>query len=151
MGGAPYLTMAAGHSPTGSCSCRTSPTGRRRRDGSRYPKFAFVAQGLHPVLIPHEIAGSSPRTRKSLHPRGRRILLMRGIPADPGSGRKRQDRPVTPEVAGSTPVAPQWFADHKDAVRFNPEFATASELRDGRRPSPPKMLRLDLNVLTSRN
>src|SRR6266496_4424132 len=29
-----------------------------------------------------------------------------GIPADPRSARKRQDRPVTPEVAGSSPVAP---------------------------------------------
>jgi hypothetical protein len=29
-----------------------------------------------------------------------------GIPAYPRVGRKRQDRPVTPEVAGSSPVAP---------------------------------------------
>jgi DNA-binding SARP family transcriptional activator len=29
-----------------------------------------------------------------------------GIPADPRSPRKHQDRPVTPEVAGSSPVAP---------------------------------------------
>src|SRR6266536_4716389 len=32
--------------------------------------------------------------------------LSPGIPAYPHSARKRQDRPVTPEVAGSSPVAP---------------------------------------------
>ncbi len=34
---------------------------------------------------------------------------MAGIPAYPRSGRNHQDRPVTPEVAGSNPVAPVKF------------------------------------------
>jgi hypothetical protein len=45
-----------------------------------------------PALIPQEPAGvSRPRT---------------AIPAYRRSARKRQDRPVTPEAAGSSPVAP---------------------------------------------
>jgi hypothetical protein len=36
----------------------------------------------------------------------RKTLLTAGIPAHPRLDRKRQDRPVTPEVAGSSPVAP---------------------------------------------
>src|SRR5439155_19116268 len=37
---------------------------------------------------------------------GRKALLWPVIPAYPRSARKRHDRPVTPEVAGSSPVAP---------------------------------------------
>jgi hypothetical protein len=36
----------------------------------------------------------------------RNALVALGIPAYPRQERKRQDRPVTPEVAGSSPVAP---------------------------------------------
>jgi hypothetical protein len=36
----------------------------------------------------------------------RNALLAPGIPAYPRPVRKRQDRPVTPEVAGSSPVGP---------------------------------------------
>ncbi len=36
----------------------------------------------------------------------RKALVTAGIPGYPRSGRKRHDRPVTPEVAGSSPVAP---------------------------------------------
>jgi hypothetical protein len=36
----------------------------------------------------------------------RKTLLAPGIPAYPRLDRKRRDRPVTPEVAGSSPVAP---------------------------------------------
>ncbi len=45
-------------------------------------------------------------TGESPHRQGRKALLPAGIPADPRSARKRHDRPVTPEVAGSSPVAP---------------------------------------------
>jgi hypothetical protein len=60
----------------------------------------------HPALIPQEAAGNA-----RLHPRipatpGAESLLTGEIPAYPRSGRKRHDRPVTPEVAGSSPVAP---------------------------------------------
>jgi hypothetical protein len=37
---------------------------------------------------------------------GQEALLTPGIPAYPRSARKGHDRPVTPEVAGSSPVAP---------------------------------------------
>src|SRR5207253_298155 len=60
----------------------------------------------HPALIPHEVAGNPGR-----HPRvparpSSKDLLAAGLPAYSRSARKRQDRPVTPEVAGSSPVAP---------------------------------------------
>jgi hypothetical protein len=47
-----------------------------------------------------------PSTRKSPRRHGREALLTAEIPADPRSARKRHDRPVTPEVAGSSLVAP---------------------------------------------
>jgi hypothetical protein len=60
--------------------------------------------------IPHRSRGSPPEppvhARESPHRKGRKTLLMAGIPAYPRPARKRQDRPVTPEVAGSSPVAP---------------------------------------------
>ena len=37
---------------------------------------------------------------------GQIALLLSEIPVYPRSARKRHDRPVTPEVAGSSPVAP---------------------------------------------
>jgi hypothetical protein len=60
----------------------------------------------HPALIPQEAAGSSrryPRIPATARPKG---PLTTGTPAYPRSARKRHDRPVTPEVAGSSPVAP---------------------------------------------
>jgi hypothetical protein len=44
--------------------------------------------------------------RQSPQDEVRNALLAPGIPAYPRLERKRQDRPVTPEVAGSSPVAP---------------------------------------------
>jgi hypothetical protein len=44
--------------------------------------------------------------RESPQPLRPKALLSAGIPAYPRSARKRHDRPVTPEVAGSSPVAP---------------------------------------------
>ena len=42
------------------------------------------------------------------------------IPADPRSSRKRHDRSVTPEVAGSSPVAPVFESDRgRVAVALN--------------------------------
>src|SRR5262249_59478101 len=43
-------------------------------------------------------------TRESPQRQGRKGLRFTGIPAYPRSARKRHDRPVTPEVAGSSPV-----------------------------------------------
>jgi hypothetical protein len=61
---------------------------------------------LHPARIPREVAGSS-RTRPAI-PASHvaEILPRQEIPAYPRLDRKRHDRPVTPEVAGSSPVAP---------------------------------------------
>ena len=44
--------------------------------------------------------------RQSPQDEVRDALLLPGIPAYPRLGRKLRDRPVTPEVAGSSPVAP---------------------------------------------
>jgi hypothetical protein len=69
------------------------------------PSLAMKATG-HPALIPHKPPGDRrqhppiPATAWSEAP------LTEGIAADPRSARKRHDRPVTPEVAGSSPVAP---------------------------------------------
>ena len=50
-------------------------------------------------------------TRRSPHRQVRKALLTEAIPAYSRSARKHHDRPVTPEVAGSSPVAPaQAFA-----------------------------------------
>ncbi len=65
-------------------------------------------------LRQHHIPRSSRRrppeapggTRQSPQRQGRKALLTLGIPAYPRSTGKRHDRPVTPEVAGSSPVAP---------------------------------------------
>jgi hypothetical protein len=45
-------------------------------------------------------------TRGSPQVEGAKAQLKAGIPAHLRSARKYQDRPVTPEVAGSSPVAP---------------------------------------------
>jgi hypothetical protein len=60
--------------------------------------------------IPRSSRTRSPRVpawaRQSPQSDVRNALLSPGIPAYPRLERKRQDRPVTPEVAGSSPVAP---------------------------------------------
>jgi hypothetical protein len=63
-------------------------------------------QRLHPAPIPHEAAGNSRRTPRVAARTGLKALLLHGIPAYPRSARKCHDRPVTPEVAGSSPAAP---------------------------------------------
>ncbi len=61
-------------------------------------------------LIPRSSRTTSPeapgQARQSPQRHGWKALLTPGIPAYHRSGRKRQDRPVTPEVVGSSPVAP---------------------------------------------
>src|SRR5918999_5741229 len=59
----------------------------------------------HPADIPQEDAGSSRPPRQFPQAHGWKDLLFPGIPAYPRSARNHQDRPVTPEVAGSSPVA----------------------------------------------
>jgi hypothetical protein len=54
--------------------------------------------------IPQDAAGSS--RRRSAIPASYKTSCLRGeSPLIPGPTRKHQDRPVTPEVAGSSPVA----------------------------------------------
>ena len=65
----------------GNTPSRADPAGGRRRLPPRYPSYPRNAWG-------------------------RKALLSRVIPAKSRSARKYQDRPVTPEVAGSSPVAP---------------------------------------------
>jgi hypothetical protein len=66
-------------------------------------------------LIPRSSRTSPPEAPASPRPspqrRGLKDQLTAGIPAYSRSGRKRQDRPVTPEVAGSSPVAPALAAN----------------------------------------
>jgi hypothetical protein len=60
----------------------------------------------HPALIPQEAPGGSRPRPRIPATTGAESLRFTGIPAYPRSTRKRHDRPVTPEVAGSSPVAP---------------------------------------------
>ena len=70
----------------------------------------------HPALIPHEAPGSSRRYPQIPATQRRKGPLMAAIPAYPRSARKRHDRPVTPEVAGSSPVAPVFRSACKSAM-----------------------------------
>ena len=60
--------------------------------------------------IPHTFRGTPPEApagvRQCPQARGERPCSCREIPARSRSARNHQDRPVTPEVAGSSPVAP---------------------------------------------
>jgi hypothetical protein len=72
---------------------------------ARPASFAIKAT-THPALIPQEVNGTSrtaPRIPARLESES---PLTAEIPAYPRPPRKRHDRPVTPEVAGSSPVAP---------------------------------------------
>ena len=60
----------------------------------------------HPALIPQEVPEASGTTRESPQRRKSESPAHGEIPAYPRSTRKCHDRPVTPEVAGSSPVAP---------------------------------------------
>jgi hypothetical protein len=81
-------------------------TTQGRTSSRGYPLSCPLRQRAHPAHIPQEAPGDPRR-----HPRipamlAAESLLSPGIPAYPRSARKRHDRPVTPEVAGSSPVAP---------------------------------------------
>jgi hypothetical protein len=87
----------------------------RFRKHSRIPRFVISAVALrpfatratrHPAQIPQEVAVTSRRCPPIPAHELRKAPLWVAIPADPRSLRNDQDRPVTPEVAGSSPVAP---------------------------------------------
>src|SRR5207237_10458845 len=97
----------------------TSTFRRRRRraaalDGQRGAAGTFRSSWsrlpLRQPLLPRSSRTSLPEgpvgSRESPQLQGRKALRFAGIPAYPRSCRKRHDRPVTPEVAGSSPVAP---------------------------------------------
>jgi hypothetical protein len=87
---------------------RCSPTGVRcSASGSRtHPERCCMRQHA----IPQRSRGRAPevpaRVRESPQGSQGKHLLSPGIPAYRPSGPERRDRPVTPEVAGSSPVAP---------------------------------------------
>jgi hypothetical protein len=56
------------------------------------------------------------RARQSPQDEGRKALLSAGIPAYSRPSRNNQDRPVTPEVAGSSPVAPVKIPANRQVV-----------------------------------
>ena len=102
---------------------------RRRRQASKRTSFGetrgpCLRARRHPAHIPqrlrscqHRIPPSSRtrppeapgQTRQSPQRQARKGPLPPAIPAYPRSARKHHDRPVTPEVAGSSPVAPVKF------------------------------------------
>jgi hypothetical protein len=87
LSGAPTPSLAL------NAASRTAPAGSSRQ--RRIPRSSRRRSPEAPAN-----PGQSPQRQ------GRKTLLTVGIPAYPRSARKRQDRPVTPEVAGSSPVAP---------------------------------------------
>ena len=99
-----------GNHPARKLHTKPRPSPWATTTWSRHPAQIRIRlprrQPLHPPLIPHEAPGS-PRPHPRIPARqDRKALRTAGIPAYPRSARKRQDRPVTPEVAGSSPVAP---------------------------------------------
>ncbi len=83
--------------------------------------------------IPRSSRGSPPETpagtRESPQGQARKILLTAGIPAYTHSARKRQDRPVTPEVAGSSPVAPVSLAQSACKLGRSVAYRDANDRR----------------------
>jgi hypothetical protein len=67
--------------------------------------LAFLTT-LHPAHIPQGVAGSPRQPPAMPATPDRKVPLSAVIPAYSRSGRNHHDRPVTPEVAGSSPVAP---------------------------------------------
>ena len=61
---------------------------------------------MHPPSLPREVAVGSRPSPAVPAGNGRKALLSPVIPDHSRLARERQDRPVTPEVAGSSPVAP---------------------------------------------
>jgi hypothetical protein len=109
-------------------SCLAAAGGHRTSTSERR------ASGLHvrQRAIPHTSRSRSPeapaRTRQYPQRHRRKALLAPGIHAYPRSGRTRQDRPVTPEVAGSSPVAPVSRSACKEALFVVREDAKCSDL-----------------------
>ena len=100
-----------------ACRCRCRIPRRlvlRRRDpgdlqvrtADRMPRSLPTEPTAYPAQIPKEAAESSRRCPASPQARRRKALLSRVIPPSRHPARERQDRPVTPEVADSSPVAP---------------------------------------------
>src|SRR5262245_48151519 len=116
-----------------------------RRDGSLIPETSpslRLRQRVHPAHIPREAPGDRrPHPQLSATPRSERRPTG-GIPADSRSARERQARPVTPEVAGSSPVAPVkvlqivYVFDISTAGFFSSRADPARESAGDRRPTP---------------
>ena len=82
----------------------------RRRRGDFDPAHIPLRSLVRQRPIPRSSRRRSPeppaRSRQSPQRQGHKVLLTPGIPAYPRPPRKRHNRPVTPEVAGSSLVAP---------------------------------------------
>ena len=118
-GGHPHCCRESRNSKPDRPRSGTSTFRRRRRraaalDGQRGAAGTFRSSWsrlpLRQPLLPRSSRTSLPEgpvgSRESPQLQGRKALRFAGIPAYPRSTWKRQDRPVTPEVAGSSPVAP---------------------------------------------
>jgi hypothetical protein len=65
-----------------------------------------VERTPHPADIPRESTKAPANARQSPQATLRKAVLLQGVPVHTRPARKHQDRSVTPEVAGSSPVAP---------------------------------------------
>ena len=110
------LRRQAGVLTLGTVSCRQprrEPRPPSRADPDRFPE--------RQRSIPHSSRRRSPEApagaRRTPQGDGWKALLAPEIPADPRPDRRDQDRPVTPEVAGSSPVAPALSVESPPAPR----------------------------------
>jgi hypothetical protein len=99
-----FAVLFASRWTTRSSCSRASAT--RRRATTRAASVYGSGNASIPRTSRRRLPEIPARTRESPQRPGRKALLSRGIPAYPRAAHKRHDRPVTPEVAGSSPVAP---------------------------------------------
>ena len=94
----------------------------------------FARCQIRQRLIPRSSRRRSPQvpagTRESPQRRSRKALLTAGIPAYSHSARNYHDRPVTPELAGSSPVAPV-----ENILQIKSLLSVLARTTDGFRPA----------------
>ena len=91
---------------TRRCGAFAWVRGEDDRASRAHPVVFATRTTRDPALIPHEAVGSSRRHPAIAAQLEANRPALAGNPAYPCPARKRQGRSVTPEVAGSSPVAP---------------------------------------------
>jgi hypothetical protein len=131
------------HHDRAEAHCGDEPIETRRRRGDFDPAHIPLRSPLRQRPIPRSSRRRSPEApghaRESPQRHPRKVLVVPGIPAYPRSASKRQDRPVTPEVAGSSPVAPVKVPANRHLLtpRDRRLFAHPAQIPHANRPRIP--------------